>query len=281
MTRASQDQFDLVAEAIRFLEANGPQHSSLAEVATHVGLSEFHFQRLFVEWAGLSPKEFVQAITIRHAKQAMLRGASLLDTSLDVGLSGPSRLHDLMLSVEAMTPGEFKKGGEGLEVRWDVASTPFGSALFATTLRGLAKISFCDSTSQAEQELRRFLPRASFVRDSGAISPIAQEVSLRMQGERPQATLGVLLSGSPFRLKVWRALMEVPYGTLLSYGTLARLTNQPTAVRAVASSVACNELAFLIPCHRVIRDSGEIGQYRWSSERKKLMVARETFKVAG
>lgn len=281
MTRAAQDQFDLVAEGIRFLEANGPQHTSLAEVAAHVGLSEFHFQRLFVEWAGLSPKEFVQATTIRHAKEAMLRGASLLDASLDVGLSGPSRLHDLMLSVEAMTPGEFKKGGEGLEVRWDVTGTPFGSALFATTSRGLAKISFCDSVSQAEEELREFLPWASFVRDASALAPIIGEVSLRMQGHRPSMKLGVLLSGSPFRLKVWRALMEVPAGTLVSYGQLAHLAESPSAVRAIASSVACNELAYLIPCHRVIRETGDIGQYRWSSERKKLMVARETFAVAG
>lgn len=279
MNTAAQDQFELVAKAIRYLETHGASQPSLQEVAAHVGLSEFHFQRLFVEWAGLSPKEFVQAITVRHAKEMMLRGASLLETSIDVGLSGPSRLHDLMLSVEAMSPGEFKKGGEGLELRWDLADTPFGKTLLATTPRGLARVSFCESAEQAEMELLEFLPRSSLVRDADVIAPIAEEVSLRMAGHGPRSTLGVLLSGSPFRLKVWRALMEVPYGTLLSYGSLARLAGEPAGVRAVASSVAQNQLAFLIPCHRVIRDSGEIGKYRWGSERKKLMVARESLRA--
>jgi AraC family transcriptional regulator of adaptative response/methylated-DNA-[protein]-cysteine methyltransferase len=174
-----------------------------------------------------------------------------------------------------MTPGEFKKAGEGLEVHWDLVETPFGMALFASCVRGLVKISFCQSGGEAEAELNNFLPRASFTRDPSAIELIAKEVCIRMQGKRPQSTLGILLSGSPFRLKVWRALMEVPNGALVSYGQLAEFAGQSTAVRAVASSVAQNNLAYLIPCHRVIRESGEIGQYRWTAERKKLMITRE------
>lgn len=273
--RTAHEQYGMIASAIRYITAQAPGQPSLKEVAEHVGLSEFHLQRLFSEWAGVSPKEFVQALTLERAKAALAEGASLLHASAAMDLSGPSRLHDLFITTEAVTPGEFRNGGAGVEVRWTMGDTPFGSALFAETDRGLGRIAFCDDAVLGKVEVERSWPNASLRYDPGALQPTVDEVAGRMAGRQPTRTIGVLFRGSPFRMKVWRALLEIPYGRLASYGSVACVAGSGPAVRAVASSIAQNPLAFLVPCHRVIRETGVLGQYHWGGERKALMIARE------
>lgn len=269
------DQYRLIASAISFLTQNADSQPSLNELGAHLGMSEFHVQRLFVEWAGVSPKEFLQAITLERAKKALRHSGSLLEATYDLGLSSSSRLHDLFITTEAMSPGEFKGAGKNVVIRWSAEDTPFGRALFAETDKGLCHLAFVDDEASAIAELSRKWPSAELQRDPCRLRSTVEEITSRMTGKAPGATLGVLLRGTPFRLKVWRALLDVPMGALVSYQGLARMAGSPSAVRAAAGSVAENPLAFLIPCHRVIRQTGVFGRYHWGEERKLAMVGRE------
>ena len=275
MTEANETQYLRIAEAIRFISQHAGEQPSLAEVAAAVGLSEFHLQRLFVEWAGVSPKEFLQAITVERAKEALANSRSMLDATYYLGLSSSSRLHDLFVTTVAMSPGEFKAAARDVVIRWSVEDTPFGPALFAETDRGLCRISFVAGQAAALEELKDRWSGATLRHDPVALRGSVEEITSRMGGKAPKSTIGVLMRGSPLRLQVWRALMEVSRGTLVSYQTLANMLGQPGAVRAVASSVGQNPLAFLIPCHRVIRQTGMFGQYHWGEERKLAMIGRE------
>lgn len=265
-------QYVTVARAIEFIRVNAGRQPELAEIAAAVGLGAHHLQRIFSAWAGLSPKRFLQYLTKEHARQALRDSAVVLDAALDAGLSGPGRLHDLMVSCEAMTPGEIRALGAGVEVVHGLAPTPFGMALFGWTARGICHLAFGDDPAAAVATLRRDWPAAELRRDDAA----AQALAARVFTATPEpGRLHLLLRGTNFQIKVWEALLRVPAGALVSYGRLAELAGAPGAQRAVGSALAANAIAYLIPCHRVIRSGGDSGAYRWGAERKLAMQAWE------
>lgn len=268
--------YDRITQAIRFIEAHAGEQPSLATIAGHLGLSEFHFQRLFHRWAGLTPKDFLQYVTLGHAKRLLSESQSLLDTSLAVGLSGTSRLHDLFVTIEAMTPGEFKRGAAGVVIRHGFHDTPFGEALFACTDRGLCHLAFVDDGRREEAlgDLAARWPMATLIADPGRTVPLAGTVAARMAGQRSEP-LSVVLKGTPFQIRVWEALLTVPEGGVVAYGDLAKVAGAPGASRAVGTALAGNPVGYLIPCHRVIQASGAIGQYRWGPTRKQALLAME------
>ena len=272
--KTPSSHFGKMEQAIRLLVNRSADQPALAEIARELGMSEFHFHRLFVEFVGLTPKEFVQFITLTNAKTLLRESNSLLATAVSVGLSGPSRLHDLFLTVDHMTPGEFKNSA-GLQIHWALVDTVLGPALLATTPRGICRFSFVQDAKQALIELRNNWPEANLLHDPGAVAEIRDEIDARLNGDAPKRRLGLLLKGSSLRLQIWRALIDVPSGFVIPYHTLAEKIGHPSAVRATASAVAANPVAILIPCHRVIRASGDFGRYQWGTERKLAMLARE------
>lgn len=272
----SGSDYSRVEQAIRYLEHHVQDQPDLLALAQQAGLSEFHFQRLFRRWAGVTPKAFLQCLTLGHAKALLAESRSLLDTSLELGLSGTGRLHDLFLNLEAMTPGEYKRAGAGLVIRWGTHATPFGEALFAITGRGLCALSFLETDSQgtALAELRTRWPGAVLMEDTLSSEPYALEVASRMLGT-PRQPLSLLLKGSPFQIKVWQALLAIPDGQVASYQCLAGLVASPKAARAVGSALARNPIGYLIPCHRVIRATGALGDYQWGAARKRALLGVE------
>ncbi len=272
----SGSDYSRVEQAIRYLEAHVQEQPSLSDLAGQVGLSEFHFQRLFHRWAGVTPKAFLQCLTLARAKALLADSRSLLDTSLELGLSGTGRLHDLFLGLEAMTPGEFKRAGEGLAIQWGVHATPFGEALFALAPRGLCGLSFLDAASRtrAVADLQARWPEARLVEDSRQTEPYADEVVARMQGA-PSRPLALVLKGSVFQVKVWEGLLAIPEGGVASYQGLAQCIGAPKASRAVGTALSLNPIGYLIPCHRVIRTTGAVGEYRWGATRKQALLGVE------
>lgn len=272
----SQSDYSRIEQAIRLLQSRAREQPSLAEVAQAAGLSEFHFQRLFQRWAGISPKRFLQVLTLAEAKRMLAGSRSLLDTSYEVGLSSPSRLHDLFLSLECMTPGEYKARAAGLTIRWGVEETPFGPALFAALDRGLCGLSFLadDDPEAAFAQLRERWPEATLEAAPTAVRPLAEAFAARMAG-RVDQPLSLVLKGTPFQLRTWEALLRIPAGHALAYADVAKLTGSPGASRAVGSAVGANPIAGLIPCHRVIQGTGAIGDYRWGAPRKAALLAVE------
>jgi AraC family transcriptional regulator, regulatory protein of adaptative response / methylated-DNA-[protein]-cysteine methyltransferase len=272
----SGSDYSRVEQAIRYLEAHAHERPTLLDVARQVGLSEFHFQRLFQRWAGVSPKAFLQCLTLNRAKTLLASSSTLMEASLELGLSGTGRLHDLFLGLEAMTPGEFKRAGQGLTIQWGVHATPFGEALFAITPRGLCGLSFLEEGSRAAavDAFQARWPEARLVEDSRQTEPFANEVAARMQGNvsRP---LSLVLKGSPFQIKVWEGLLTIPEGGVASYQDLARRIGAPNASRAVGTTLAMNPIGYLIPCHRVIRASGAVGDYHWGAVRKQALLGVE------
>lgn len=262
-----------VARAIGYVRANAQGQPSLAEIAAAAGMSEHHLQRVFSAWAGISPKRFLQYLTKEHALAALRASAGVLDAALEAGLSGPGRLHDLTVSCEALTPGEIKSGGAGVALRHGIAATPLGRALFAWTPRGLCHLAFCDNDEAVQiAALKADWPAANFLHDDAG----AAHLAARVFPTAPQAErLHLLLKGTNFQLKVWEALLRIPPATLVSYGQLAAHLGTPRAARAVGSAVAANCVAYLIPCHRVIRESGETASYRWGVERKLALRSWE------
>jgi len=272
---AAQPHYATVARAIQFLaqsaqDSAAPGQPSFEDVAAAVGLSPANLQRTFQEWAGISPKRFVQFLTKERALAELRAGATVMQAAHGAGLSGSGRLHDLLITWEAMTPGEARRGGAGLTLHWGWAPTPVGWGLAALAPRGLCHLAFSDTPHPAlESEMRQFWPQARWAEDPAAIaSTLAQAF-----GERAQAHL--LLRGTPFQLKVWEALIRTEPARVLSYSELARRCGHPRAVRAVGTAVASNTVALLVPCHRVIRESAEVGQYRWSPVRKQALQAWE------
>lgn len=268
-----QAQYATVARVIAHLSAaansakGGP---SLEELGQAVGLSPFHLQRVFQEWAGISPKRFLQFLTKERALAELREGATVLSAAHAAGLSGGGRLHDLLIQWEAMTPGEARQGGAGLALSWGWAPTPVGWGLAALSPRGLCHLSLGDQPNpQQEQEMRGLWPRATWVHAQAAVT------SALAQAFAPQPRARLLLRGTPFQLKVWEALVRTEPGQVLSYAELARRCGQAKAARAVGTAMAANTVAVLVPCHRVIRESAEIGQYRWGPVRKQALQAWE------
>ncbi|MBX3651464.1 MAG: methylated-DNA--[protein]-cysteine S-methyltransferase [Burkholderiales bacterium] len=262
-----------IARAIGFLRDNAATQPDLAAAARHAGLSEHHFQRLFTRWAGISPKRFLQFLTVEDARRRLAATRNTLDLAAEIGLSGGGRLHDLFVTLEAVSPGEALSGGAGIDIRWGLHDTPFGSALLALTTRGICALHFVDSADQALDCLRETWPRAVLKRDQQSTADTAQRVFAPLQ--EPRRPLSLLVKGSNFQVQVWRALLALPPGALTTYGELASAIGRPEAARAVGTAVGANTIAYLIPCHRVIRASGMISGYRWGSTRKAAMLGRE------
>lgn len=263
------ERYATVAEAIRFIRRHARTQPTLAEIAAAVGLSEFHLQRIFTEWAGISPKRFLQFLNKEHALHALRKSTDVLAASIDAGLSSPGRLHDLIVSCEAMTPGNIRTFGAGLCIGYGDLDTPFGQALIGWTDRGICHLQFAPAEIDT---LRSAYPLATFLPDPSR----AQELGRTIFSGSPQpGKLHLLLRGTNFQIKVWEALLRIPAGQVVSYSQLGRLAGAPRAQRAVGSALAANAIAYLIPCHRVIRESGEIGHYRWDNERKQALIAWE------
>ncbi len=266
-----------IEAAIHYLEQNFQNQPSLAEIASHVGLSEYHFQRLFSRWAGTSPKRFLQFLTIQHAKKLLADSQSILDTTYEAGLSSPSRLHDLFVTHEAITPGEFKQKGAGLTIQYGFHDSPFGQCLIALTERGICGLQFvADGDREATlDELKASWPQAKFVADEEATRPFIDPIfNLSNAEERP--SLPLYLKGTNFQIQVWQALLKIPMGTAVSYSTVAQMISNPKAFRAVGSATGSNPIAYLIPCHRVIQQAGNLGNYRWGTSRKKAILGWES-----
>ncbi len=266
---------DRIAAAITFLEHHYRRQPSLEEAANAVGLSPYHFQRLFRRWAGVSPKRFLQYLTIEHARAALEEGRSVLEAAYDAGLSGPGRLHDLFVTVDAMTPGEYKLRGAGLTIDYGFVVTPFGEGFLALTERGVCGLAFVDAGGRGSvlEDYRTRFPGARFRRTQEPAERTARRI---FDPQRPAERVILDLRGSNFQIKVWEALLRIPPGALASYGDVAAAIGKPHATRAVASAVARNPVSYLIPCHRVIRSSGAFGGYHWGAARKKAIVGWES-----
>jgi AraC family transcriptional regulator, regulatory protein of adaptative response / methylated-DNA-[protein]-cysteine methyltransferase len=311
--------YERIARVIRYLDAHHAEQPGLAELAAQLGLSEPHFHRLFRKWAGVTPKDFLQSLTLAHAKKLLKEGASVLDTALAAGFSGPGRLHDLCVTLESASPGELKSGGEGWTIVFGFVETPFGECSLGQGPRGICHLAFVDEEDRraAQTALRGAWPKAKLTRDdqasaqlagtifrpaeppaesplehapgAGTGPTIAVEPLENLAGRGPaRGSAGVFqraakgprlqafVRGTAFQVRVWNALLRVPPGSLVTYGRLAATIGQPSAARAVGSAVGSNPVAYLIPCHRVIRETGVIGEYHWGRVRKQAMVAWET-----
>jgi AraC family transcriptional regulator, regulatory protein of adaptative response / methylated-DNA-[protein]-cysteine methyltransferase len=269
--------FDTIARAIKYLEMNFKEQPSLEEIAKEVNLSPFHFQRIFTEWAGVSPKQFLQYLNVAYARKLLKeKQVTLFDAAVETGLSGTGRLHDMFIRIEGMTPGEYKNGGEKLSINYSFADTPFGSVIIASTEKGICYIAFFDDGALAFDELRNNFCNAKFLQRSDALQQDALQI---FSGDWSKMTnIKLHLKGTPFQIKVWEALLKVPSGGLTTYSSLASIVNNPKASRAVGSAVGDNPVAYLIPCHRVIRSTGIFGQYHWGTSRKAAMIGWEAAK---
>lgn len=271
------NDYEKIEKAIGYIANNFQQQPDLDDVARQVHTSPFHFQRMFKSWAGVSPKKFLQYISVEHAKSLLKQNLSLSDVTYKTGLSGSGRLHDLFISIEGMTPGEFKNGGEQLQINYSFAESPFGNILVASTAKGICHLAFADNEKKALKELRGVFPNAVFKQVVDTIQQNA--LFIFTQDWKDLSHIKLHLKGTPFQLKVWEALLKVPMGGLTTYSSLASTVGNPKAARAVGSAVGDNPVAFLIPCHRVIQSTGIIGQYHWGSDRKTAMIGWESAKA--
>ena len=277
-TRSEQtEDYERIAKAIAFIRDNARQQPALEQIASHVGLSPWHFQREFTSWAGVSPKRFLDFLTVQHAKDLLDKSASVLDAALDLGLSGPGRLHDQFISIEAVTPGQYKRFGNGMDIRYGVHPCPFGLMFLAMTGKGICELAFGTEEvleKEAEDLVKRW-PAAQIIHDPQCTAPAAGRLFSRGVRERggQNTNFQLFVKGTNFQVNVWRALLRIPEGSLISYKQLAQITGNPAAVRATASAVGANPVSYLVPCHRVLRSSGELGGYHWGLERKQAMIA--------
>ncbi|OFX00572.1 MAG: hypothetical protein A3E78_09930 [Alphaproteobacteria bacterium RIFCSPHIGHO2_12_FULL_63_12] len=276
------DGYAPIARAIDFLVANAEGAPSLEEAAGVVGLSPAHFQRVFKEGAGVSPKRFLQFLAAGEARRTMDRGGSVMDAAFAAGLSGPSRLHDLFLVSEAMTPGAYRRKGEGEAIRYAEVDGPFGRTLIGATEKGVCWLSFTepDGLARSLAEMKGDWPAATYREDPGFIAPIAARAFAFAAGERLDKPLGLYVQGTNFQLKIWEALLRIPAGDCVTYGDLARAVGAPKASRAVGAAVGANMISLLIPCHRVILSSGVVHNYRWGAARKKAILALEAARAS-
>jgi AraC family transcriptional regulator of adaptative response/methylated-DNA-[protein]-cysteine methyltransferase len=281
---ASRD-YDHIRRAIAFLSRTWEEQPSLDRLADHLGLSPAHCQKLFKRWCGLSPKEFVQAITVDHARGLLSGSASVLDAAHEVGLSGGSRLHDLFVAHEAMTPGDFKRRGAGLQIAYGFHDSPFGEALLLVTERGLAGLAFINedegqTRGEALADMMARWPRARYEENPAQTEPHLRRI-FNPREWRPEQPVRLVLIGTDFEVRVWETLMKIPMGCAVSYADIARHLGQPTASRAVGSAVGRNPISFVVPCHRVLRGDGNLGGYHWGLTRKRALIGWETGRVRG
>jgi AraC family transcriptional regulator of adaptative response/methylated-DNA-[protein]-cysteine methyltransferase len=270
--------YERIARAIEYLKLHFKRQPSLEEVAEYVYLSPFHFQRMFTEWAGVSPKKFTQYLSVEYAKSLLKeKQASLFDAALETGLSGTGRLHDLFMKIEGMTPGEYKNGGAALSINYSFAESPFGSLILAATPKGLCYLAFVGDREKAFLELQQQFPNARYQQ----VLDMMQQNALYFftQDWNTLEQVKLHLKGTPFQLKVWEALLHIPMGELTSYGKIAVAAHAERAFQAVGTAVGSNPVSFLIPCHRVIKSTGEFGEYHWGSTRKLAMIGWEAAKM--
>lgn len=267
-----------IAEAIAFIKLNVKNQPGLDEIAHNVHLSPYHFQRLFSEWAGTSPKKFLQFITVEYAKSLLKdHRATLFDTAYQTGLSSTGRLHDLFINIEGMTPAEYKNGGKALTIKYSFAETPFGIILIASTKKGICYMAFVDDESIAVSQLQNHFANAQFTKNTDTLQQSALSVFTLDWTELSQIKLH--LKATEFQLKVWQTLLKIPMGQLTTYGAVAHQINNPSASRAVGTAIGSNPVAFLIPCHRVIQSTGIFGGYMWGNTRKTAMIGWEGTKA--
>lgn len=270
--------YQRIEEAIRFIRENFREQPDLDEIARQVHLSPFHFQRLFKDWAGVSPKKFLQFTTIEYAKKLLEEQKTLATVSFETGLSGTSRLHDLFVQIEGMTPGEYQQGGKNLHIYYSNAETIFGNIQIASTDKGICHISFVqENTDQPEADILDRFPSATMEQKTD----LHQQQALRMFRD-DWSDLGRIklhLKGTPFQIKVWTALLQIPSGSLKSYLDIAHEIGDPKASRAVGTAIGSNPIAYLIPCHRVITSSGSLGGYHWGIDRKSAIIGREAARL--
>jgi AraC family transcriptional regulator of adaptative response/methylated-DNA-[protein]-cysteine methyltransferase len=270
--------FNRVAEAIDFIQKNFKSQPKLEEVAQQIHVSPFHFQRIFTEWAGTSPKKFLQYISVEYAKKVLKdNNASLFETAMETGLSGTSRLHDLFINIEGMTPGEYKNGGENLNINYSFAETPFGNIIVASTAKGICHIAFADDETKALHALIVKFPNANFKQMTDLIQQNALFIFTHDWNKLNEIKLH--LKGTDFQIKVWETLLKIPMGKLTTYGNIASHIQKPKASRAVGTAIGDNPVAFLIPCHRVIQSTGTFGGYHWGSTRKTAMIGWEAAQI--
>jgi AraC family transcriptional regulator of adaptative response/methylated-DNA-[protein]-cysteine methyltransferase len=269
--------YDRMAKALDWLAERWRERPSLDEAAAAVGLSPFHFQRVFTRWAGVSPKTFVASIAHAEAMKLLDSGSSVLDAALDAGLSGPSRLHDLFIAQESVTPGEARRRGEGLTMTWGLAPTPFGKGLFVMTERGLCGLAFVDPGRDADafEDMHRRWPAATWVRDDAAARAMAPRAFLGDGEPTP-----LVLIGPPFHVQVWKALLRIPAGATASYASVAAWAGKPAACRAAGAAIGANPISCLIPCHRAIASDGRLTGYHWGLARKAAMLGTEAVRAA-
>jgi AraC family transcriptional regulator of adaptative response/methylated-DNA-[protein]-cysteine methyltransferase len=270
------DQAELMRAAIERVTAAHPDHPALADLAGSLGVSPHHFQRSFCRWAGISPKRLGQLLSLQHAKALLESDHDVLDASLGAGLSGPGRLHDLFVTVEAITPGEYKRAAAGLSIAWGQHPTPLGDVAVGVTERGICHLSFTDDGSDdPEAAIARAWPAARLVADRAATRFVAEQLPLALRSGWQGQPWRLLLKGTNFQVQVWRALLRIPSGRVASYSAIADAVDRPGAARAVGNAVGRNHIAMLIPCHRVLRTSGALGGYRWGEARKRALLALE------
>ncbi|WEI19834.1 methylated-DNA--[protein]-cysteine S-methyltransferase [Acinetobacter proteolyticus] len=271
---SQQRNYERIAQAIDYIQQNFQQQPQLDEVAAHIHLSPAHFQRLFTEWVGTSPKKFLQYISVEHAKKILKQEqGSIFDATFATGLSSTSRLHDLFIQIEGMTPAEYKHGGQSLTIHYQFAETLFGEVLIASTHKGICALSFVDNRIDALMQLTAQFPQAEFIEQ---IDAFQQSALALFQKDQPQlAEIKLHLKGTEFQLKVWQSLLKIPMGQLSTYGELAKAIQHPKAARAVGTAIGSNPVAFLIPCHRVIQSTGAFGGYEWGALRKTALIGWE------
>ena len=275
-----ETNYSRIAEAIGYIQDNFKSQPRLDEVAQKIALSPFHFQKMFTEWAGVSPKKFLQYLTVEYAKKMLKDNhASLFDTAIEAGLSGTGRLHDLFVNIEGMTPGEYKNGGENLSINYSFAESPFGNILVASTPKGICYMAFADEHDEALRILKNKFPNATYTQ----MVDLAQQDALFIftHDWSRLNKVKLHLKGTEFQLKVWETLLKIPMGHLTTYGNVARQIQAPNSSRAVGTAIGDNPVAFLIPCHRIIQSTGVFGGYHWGSIRKTAIIGWEAAQVHG
>jgi AraC family transcriptional regulator of adaptative response/methylated-DNA-[protein]-cysteine methyltransferase len=279
METSENIDFRRIEKAIQFIEENFQNQPSMKEIAEHVALSEFHFNRLFSKWAGTSPQRFMRFLTKEFAKVKLAESANILEATFESGLSSSSRLHDLFVSYEAMTPAEFKAKGAGLSVYYGIHETPFGECLIAITERGITDFRFLEEESKPLiiKEIQQDFEKAKLIFDNNLTKPFIEQIFY--ENSNANEPIKVLMRGTNFQIKVWEALLQIPFGQMLSYETIANAIGKPTAQRAVGTAIGSNRLGYIIPCHRVLQKVGGIGGYRWGTTRKKAILGWEMAKL--
>ncbi|MEE9887796.1 methylated-DNA--[protein]-cysteine S-methyltransferase [Acinetobacter nosocomialis] len=281
MQMLSSRQFAVIATIIEYLYEHLDRQPSLEDVAKYMDLSPSYIQRQFQEWVGISPKKFVQYMSLQQAKYYLMQQRSLLDTALNTGLSGTGRLHDLFIQLEGMTPGEYKQQGDGVELNYSVETSPFGDLLVVSSEKGICSVRFVDSRENIQDIIKQYFPKAQLRNHSPIWHQQIAQWFRQDFSEHLQQKLPLNLAGTPFQLQVWEALLTIPEGQLRTYQDIADQIGKPKAVRAVATAIGQNPIAYLIPCHRVIRATGMVGEYHWQKGRKLALLAWEMAKQQG